>query len=138
MKVNEIISQVKAHGNSIELSNNLFIKNHMIRELLHKVEEDVLITPYYIDENNKIYELHYSELNIKFVEGDVFDIIKFKENSLFSEEFKKTFHPQIIVGNQNKNDLKKYLEHYYESLEKFNFDKEFNINIKGNLFFEIF
>lgn len=138
MNILELKKKMLTKTKDIRLKNNEYIEYNNIKDSLYKVEEDVLITPFFINNKNEVYELHYMELNIEFSSKKQSQIIKFLKEAEFSNEFKNKFNPKIVINKNDKIFLKEYLEIYFRNFENFNFKKEFNIDYEGDLYFQIY
>lgn len=139
MKIDNLNKQLLKQCKDLELKKRGYIDADSMKDIilyLDEIEEDILITPFYISSDMKVLELLYTELSIEF--NDKNKLIDFSSDSIFSKEFKELFHPKIIVENNKRDFLKKYVKEYLVNLETFNLKDEFNIEFNGNLFFQLY
>ncbi len=138
MKIEEMRAELLLETKDKKLSEREYIKYESIRSNLYKIDEDVLITPFYINEEREVYELLYLELNITFSESENSGVEKFSENAILSKEFKDNFNPKVTINKKDDKYLKEYLEEYFKKLKEFNLKKEFNLEFEGELYFQIY
>lgn len=139
MNVIELNSLLKSKKDTMNLSNNNYISEKEILNILNYLDyinEDFLITPFLLTDDERVLELNYVELNIVFKDEN--KIYYFSDESCFSNQFKQKFSPKLVVDRNNKTFLKEYLEKYFINLREFDLKKEFNITIDGELYFEIY
>ncbi len=138
MKTEEMREELLLETKDEKLRKREYIKYESIRSNLSKIEEDVLITPFYINEEREVYELLYLELNITFSESENSSVEKFSENAILSKNFKDNFNPKVTINKKDNKYLKEYLEEYFKKLKEFNLKKEFNLDFEGELYFQIY
>jgi len=102
--------------------------------------QGILITPYLIVNDGRLYELHYYEFDVE-VRGAMVRYMDYNPNNMLPKEITESLKPQIAIAIGDKiaysNAVKEYLKNM--SNMEFKEDKEYNPELKNaQLFYQIF
>ncbi len=144
MTIRDLIDKTEKLQGNLTRGNGIYISSYNMNQfanLLREIDgiQGILITPYLINDESALYELHYYEFDIE-VRNEQSHCTDYHPKNTLPKEITENLSPQAIVAVEDVAFYQKTVTLYLVSMQKMKFD-EIKINYpelqNAKLYYEI-